>query len=88
MAAGAGQRPAWPRPRRRPPTSRRTASSKQEVYVARRAGTQLFTAICTPKGASAGKKYPIPTQRTRYSAAPYGPTRSPACPGPSETVVK
>ncbi|MGI4883407.1 MAG: CocE/NonD family hydrolase [Janthinobacterium lividum] len=62
--------------------------TKQEVYVAMRDGTQLFTAIYTPKDAGAGKKYPIMMQRTCYSVAPYGPAKFPARLGPSETMMK
>lgn len=62
--------------------------TKQEVYVAMRDGTQLFTAIYTPKDAGAGKKYPILMQRTCYSVAPYGPAKFPARLGPSETMMK
>jgi len=62
--------------------------TKQEVYVAMRDGTQLFTVIYTPKDAGAGKKYPILMQRTCYSVAPYGSGRFPARLGPSEIMMK
>jgi len=62
--------------------------TKQEVYVAMRDGTQLFTVIYTPKDADAGKKYPILMQRTCYSVAPYGSGRFPARLGPSEIMMK
>ncbi|WCT11279.1 CocE/NonD family hydrolase [Mucilaginibacter jinjuensis] len=62
--------------------------TKKEVYITMRDGIKLFTAIYTPKDASAKKKYPIVMQRTCYSIAPYGEDKIPARLGPSETMMK
>ncbi len=43
---------------------------KQEVYIPMRDGTQLFTAIYTPKDKS--QEYPFILFRTPYSISPYG----------------
>jgi len=48
--------------------------SKQEVYIAMRDGTRLFTAIYTPNDAT--EEYPIILLRTPYSARPYGTEKS------------
>ena len=62
--------------------------TKKEVYITMRDGKKLFTAIYTPKDASAKNKYPIMMQRTCYSVAPYGEDKYPARLGPSETIMK
>lgn len=62
--------------------------SKKELYVTMRDGVKLFTAIYSPKDASAQKKYPMVMQRTCYSVAPYGAEKFPARLGPSETMMK
>lgn len=62
--------------------------TKKEVYITMRDGIKLFTAIYTPKDASAKKKYPIVMQRTCYSIAPYGEDKIPARLGPSEIMMK
>ncbi|MEO6914321.1 MAG: CocE/NonD family hydrolase [Chitinophagaceae bacterium] len=61
---------------------------KKELYIPMRDGTKLFTAIYTPKDASAQKTYPVIMQRTCYSVAPYGGDKFPARLGPSETMMK
>ena len=62
--------------------------TKKEVYITMRDGKKLFTAIYTPKDASAKNKYPIMMQRTCYSVAPYGEDKYPVRLGPSETIMK
>lgn len=62
--------------------------TKKEVYITMRDGIKLFTAIYTPKDASAKNKYPIMMQRTCYSVAPYGEDKYPARLGPSEIMMK
>jgi putative CocE/NonD family hydrolase len=62
--------------------------TKKEVYITMRDGVKLFTAIYTPKDASAQKKYPIIMQRTCYSIAPYGESKYPLRLAPSETMMK
>ncbi|WP_183563177.1 CocE/NonD family hydrolase [Mucilaginibacter sp. SP1R1] len=62
--------------------------TKKEVYITMRDGKKLFTAIYTPKDASAKNKYPIMIQRTCYSVAPYGTDNYPARLGPSEIMMK
>jgi putative CocE/NonD family hydrolase len=62
--------------------------TKKEVYITMRDGKKLFTAIYTPKEASAKNKYPIMMQRTCYSVAPYGEDKYPVRLGPSETIMK
>ena len=62
--------------------------SKKELYITMRDGTKLFTAVYTPKGASATKKYPMIMQRTCYSVAPYGEDKFPARLGPSDIIMK
>src|SRR4051812_23825272 len=54
---------------------------KQEVRIRARDGTQLFTAIYTPRDTS--RRYPIMMSRTPYSVAPYGSDQYPARLGPS-----
>ncbi|MXV16048.1 CocE/NonD family hydrolase [Hufsiella ginkgonis] len=66
----------------------KTNYTKKEVYITMRDGTKLFTAIYTPKDASAQKKYPMIMQRTCYSVAPYGEDKFPAKLGPSEIMMK
>lgn len=44
--------------------------SKQEVYIAVRDGTKLFTSVYTPKDTTG--LYPLLMTRTPYSVAPYG----------------
>ncbi|MEP2023264.1 MAG: CocE/NonD family hydrolase [Reichenbachiella sp.] len=44
--------------------------TKQEVFIPMRDGTQLFTAIYTPKDID--EQYPIIMHRTPYSVQPYG----------------
>jgi predicted acyl esterase len=55
--------------------------TKQEVLIATRDGTKLFTAVYTPKDQT--RSYPIMMQRTPYSDAPYGPDAYPRLLGPS-----
>src|SRR5581483_752996 len=62
--------------------------TKTELYITMRDGIKLFTAIYTPKDASATNKYPIMMQRTCYSVAPYGEGKYPYRLGPSETMMK
>ncbi|MBS7564129.1 CocE/NonD family hydrolase [Mucilaginibacter sp. Bleaf8] len=62
--------------------------TKKEVYITMRDGVKLFTAIYTPKDASAKKKYPIIMQRTCYSVAPYGEGNYPARLGPSDLMMQ
>lgn len=62
--------------------------TKKEVYIPMRDGTQLFTAIYTPKDISASNTYPILMQRTCYSIRPYGETEFRRQVGPSETAMK
>ncbi|HVU94705.1 MAG TPA: CocE/NonD family hydrolase [Puia sp.] len=62
--------------------------TKQEVYITMRDGVRLFTAIYTPKDASADKKYPIMMQRTCYSVSPYGEDRYPSRLGPSDSMMR
>jgi putative CocE/NonD family hydrolase len=62
--------------------------TKKEVYITMRDGIKLFTAIYTPKDASAQNKYPMMMQRTCYSVAPYGEDKYPARLGPSEFMMK
>ncbi len=45
---------------------------KSEHRIAMRDGTELFTAIYTPRDASPNRRYPILMQRTCYSVRPYG----------------
>ncbi|MGH7619869.1 MAG: CocE/NonD family hydrolase [Gemmatimonadaceae bacterium] len=54
--------------------------AKREVRIAMRDGTELFTAIYTPRDTT--KAYPIMLMRTPYGVAPYGPTAYPASLGP------
>lgn len=62
--------------------------TKTETYITMRDGVKLFTAIYTPKDASAQKKYPIMMQRTCYSIAPYSESKYPNRLGPSATMMK
>jgi putative CocE/NonD family hydrolase len=62
--------------------------TKKEVYITMRDGKKLFTAIYTPKDASAKNKYPIMMMRTCYSVAPYGEDKYPVRLGPSEIIMK
>ena len=62
--------------------------TKKEVYITMRDGVKLFTAIYTPKDASAQKKYPMIMQRTCYSIAPYGENKFPSRLGPSDLMMK
>lgn len=54
--------------------------AKREVRIPMRDGTELFTAIYTPRDTS--RRYPILFMRTPYSVAPYGPDAYPASLGP------
>src|SRR5690242_11227477 len=54
--------------------------AKREVRIPMRDGTELFTAIYTPRDTT--KKYPIMLMRTPYSVAPYGADQYPASLGP------
>lgn len=58
----------------------RAQYDKREVMIPMRDGVRLFTAIYTPKAATA--PLPILLTRTPYSAAPYGPTAYPRTLGP------
>ncbi|MEO8336285.1 MAG: CocE/NonD family hydrolase, partial [bacterium] len=53
---------------------------KREVSIRMRDGTQLFTAIYTPRDSS--KRYPIMLMRTPYGVGPYGADAYPAALGP------
>ncbi|MEO5815646.1 MAG: CocE/NonD family hydrolase [Gemmatimonadaceae bacterium] len=53
---------------------------KREVSIRMRDGTQLFTAIYTPRDST--KRYPIMLMRTPYGVGPYGPDAYPAALGP------
>ncbi|HKW49222.1 MAG TPA: CocE/NonD family hydrolase [Gemmatimonadaceae bacterium] len=55
--------------------------AKTEVRIPMRDGTQLFTAVYTPRDTS--RNYAIMITRTPYSIAPYGPTAFPRSLGPS-----
>ena len=61
--------------------------TKTETYITMRDGVKLFTAIYTPKEASAEKKYPMLMQRTCYSIAPYGTGKYPSRLGPSTVLT-
>lgn len=54
--------------------------AKREVRIRMRDGTQLFTAIYTPRDTT--RSYPVLLMRTPYSVAPYGPDAYPASLGP------
>lgn len=54
--------------------------AKREVRIRMRDGTELFTAIYTPRDTT--RSYPILLMRTPYSVAPYGPDAYPASLGP------
>jgi putative CocE/NonD family hydrolase len=58
----------------------RASYNKREVMIPMRDGVRLFTAIYTPKAATA--PLPILLTRTPYSAGPYGPTAYPRTLGP------
>ncbi len=58
--------------------------TKQEIYIPMRDGVRLYTAIYSPKDASAAKKYPIMLVRTPYSIGPYGSDRYRQVLGPSQ----
>lgn len=62
--------------------------SKTERYITMRDGVKLFTAIYTPKDASAQKKYPVLMMRTCYSIQPYGEDKLPSRLGPSSTLLR
>jgi hypothetical protein len=63
------------------PQSVETRYAKTEVRIPMRDGTQLFTAVYTPRDTS--HNYPIMMTRTPYSVGPYGPTAYPRSLGPS-----
>jgi uncharacterized protein len=46
--------------------------TKTEHMIPMRDGVQLYTAVYTPKDASAGNTYPILMERTPYGCEPYG----------------
>src|SRR5690606_14140123 len=54
--------------------------AKREVRIRMRDGTELFTAIYTPRDTT--RSYPILLMRTPYSVGPYGPDAYPASLGP------
>src|SRR6516225_5678863 len=54
--------------------------AKREVRIAMRDGTELFTAIYTPRDTT--KTYPIMLMRTPYGVGPYGANAYPASLGP------
>ena len=54
---------------------------KREVRIHARDGTQLFTAIYSPRDTT--RSYPIMMSRTPYGVAPYGEDKYPARLGPS-----
>jgi putative CocE/NonD family hydrolase len=54
--------------------------AKREVRIAMRDGTELFTAIYTPRDTT--KTYPIMLMRTPYGVGPYGPSAYPTSLGP------
>ena len=60
--------------------------TKQEVTIAMRDGTNLYTTIYSPKDTS--KKYPILMQRTPYSSAPYGDEKMKTKIGPNIHLMK
>ena len=62
------------------PAEVQASYAKREVRIAMRDGTELFTAIYTPRDTS--KQYPIMLMRTPYGVAPYGPNAYPASLGP------
>ena len=59
---------------------------KREVRVAMRDGTELFTAIYSPKDAT--KTYPILLCRTPYGIGPYGASEYKATVGPSDFAMR
>lgn len=61
--------------------------SKTEYEIPVRDGVTLFTAVYTPKDASATKAYPIMLHRTPYSIGPYGATNFPFTLGPDAMMV-
>jgi putative CocE/NonD family hydrolase len=60
--------------------------AKQEVQIAMRDGTKLFTSIYAPKDAS--HPWPILLLRTPYGVAPYGPDKFRGNLGPSSLFIK
>jgi putative CocE/NonD family hydrolase len=62
--------------------------TKREVQIPMRDGVALFTAIYTPKDASATTPYPILLRRTPYSCTPYGADKFPNSLGPSAPFVR
>lgn len=62
--------------------------NKQETQIPMRDGVKLFTAVYTPKDASANKQYPILLNRTPYSVGPYGKDVYSPFIGPSSTMVE
>jgi uncharacterized protein len=59
---------------------------KQEFRIPMRDGAHLFTAVYTPKDASADKCYPMLMTRTCYSVRPYGPDEYRDTLGPSREL--
>ncbi|GAB3926283.1 CocE/NonD family hydrolase [Larkinella terrae] len=62
--------------------------TKTETYITMRDGVKLFTAIYTPKLATATRPYPILLQRTCYGIDPYGKNNYPNNLGPSMTMMQ
>jgi uncharacterized protein len=60
--------------------------NKHEYMVPMRDGTELFTAVYTPKGRS--KEYPIMMMRTPYSCRPYGVDEYRRVLGPSRLFME
>lgn len=59
----------------------RTHYDKQELRIPMRDGTELYTAVYTPRDTS--RSYPLLLKRTPYSCAPYGADAFPPALGPS-----
>lgn len=70
------------------PGSLKSDFTKQEVYISMRDGVKLFTAIYTPKDASAANPYPFLMERTPYGCNPYGGDAFPRRLGPNSQLQK
>ncbi|MEL6591061.1 MAG: CocE/NonD family hydrolase, partial [Bacteroidota bacterium] len=59
---------------------------KSEHYITMRDGTELYTAVYSPKKKKT--TYPILMKRTCYSSRPYGPDQFPSRLGPSDELME
>src|SRR5262245_7997383 len=66
----------------------RTHFIKHEYQIPMRDGVKLFTAVYTPRSASAKHPCPILIKRTPYSIDPYGESKFPDKLGPSTLFLE